>query len=226
MSDFIDPAFLELQTVIGTAWPFVTGGQYRDTQIKRIKWLEFLMAAEATSGFNFECPFVVEEFGPWASVNGADGWGYAGDTIASQCNVFLIDKADFDPTDVTVLGGPGIVGVVATTGMFAGQNVHFSPSGVFATIVTVDSAVQITVDDYTGVTVADTVAPYDVTELLAHHAKTLRDALSPIVAHSQFFLTEFPTIDLSSSNPANAMLAKVNYKMQAVQLSFMVCIGQ
>lgn len=226
MSDYIDLAFQELQTVIQTAWPFVTGGQYRDTQIKRIKWVEFLQAAEAGDSKNFDCPFVVEEFGPWVNQNDSAGFGYAGDVVASVCNVFLIDKSDFEPTEVTALSAPGNGIVVdSTTGWFAGQNILFGNS-VIHRVVTVDGPTTATMDDVTGILAMMSASPYDKAEELAHHAKTLRDALDPRQAFQQFFTTELASIDLSSSNPANVALSKANYRMQAVQLSFTVLIGQ
>lgn len=226
MSDYIDPAFQELQTVIKTAWPFVTGGQYRDTQIKRIKWVEFLQAAESGDSKNFDCPFVVEEFGPWVNQNDAAGWGYAGDVVAAACSVFLIDKSDFEPTTVTALSAPGTgIVVESTEGWFAGQNIVFDNS-VIHKIATVDGPTTATMVDVTGITAMMSASPYDKAEELAHHAKTLRDALDPRQTFQQFFTTEFAVIDNSSSNPANMALAKANYRVQAVQLSFTVLIGQ
>lgn len=215
-------AFEELQQTVQSVWPYAAD-QLRDNQIRRIKWLEFIAKADAGDPVGLDTPFVIEEFGAWRPHNGLDGYGYAGDVQASACNIYFVDSNEIPKQTVTAVGSPGnTIGVASTARFFVDQRVFFQGSSVYAQVVSIDSAVQMTVDSNAGVMTGNVVRGYDLTELLEFEAKTLRAALDPVNEFDEFFTDELAVIDSSSYNPANVAIGKANYPFQAVQLSLIV----
>jgi len=231
MADYINPAFLELQGIVKTVWPWLgsAGKQLRDTQTARIKWLEFVQKYQSGQATGLNVPFVVEEFGLWSSANDPNGFGYAGDNQKALCSIFLIDTTDELSQTITIVNtGTGAVGVASTARYFAGQNVVVRSAGsevLFTTIVSVDSSVQVTLATAAGVSAGMTLDAYDKTEQLYHEAQLLRAALDPAVSFTNFWTVELATVNASSSNPANAVLAKPGYNLQAVQVTTEIFVG-
>lgn len=216
-------AVYELQETISSTWPWVVdaGGQIRDTQIRRIKWLEFLQALESDPpvDLGLALPFVVLEFGPWTQSNEADGWGYAGKTLVSHFNVFLVDEASVHNHNLTSVGPGAAVGISDTERFYAGQKLWFPVPGAEREIVSVDSSVQLTLDDVTGLSPGLAMFSPDKTADLEHDAQLLCTALGSPNLFDNFFTVDSPAIDSSSMNAANLALTKANYPMQAVQLT-------
>jgi hypothetical protein len=230
MSDYQNLAFTELQSLVASTWSWLglDDKQLRDTQAVRVKWLEFVQRHQSGEDTGLEFPYIIEEFSPWVSANGPDGFGYAGDNQRSSCSVFLVDSTDPLIATVTALPVGNQVTVDSTERFFAGQNLvdqtGLTPPS-FKTVVSVDSSTTMTLSSVSGIVQGVTLTGYDKTEQLLHEAYTLRDALDPKNSFTNFFTMELATVDAGASNPANAVLSKVGHNVQAVQISFDIFIG-